>query len=287
MSTSDCKRIYLFIIHVFFLFSYFDAHANIIYTKIEAPKKVMIISVVGKIEYEEEIKFENILNKLENDGYQIKNNAIMFDSKGGNTHAAQNIGKIIRERKLNTFLAQDAECGSSCIYALIGGVVRNVYGEVTVHRSSYNDTVSLEKIKKFSDWGDAKLYRHIYEMGINSQLAIAILETPHWKRRLITKSELDSWSINGMDRMYEEFSARNLAAETKTSVDDVHRFLGSMINNCEGQVRNFYLSQWKCIRINYYWEMKKLRYDQIPPKSKTYLIEKFNYSKSQGLLILH
>lgn len=210
----------------------------------------------------------------------------MFDTKGGNTYAAQSIGRVIRERRLNTFLAKDAECGSACIYALIGGVVRNVYGEVTVHRSSYSDEVPLEKIKKFTDWGDAKIYKHIYEMGIGNQLANIIYATPHWTKRVITKSELYAWSINGMDRIYEEFSARNLASETQTSVDDVQTRLFSMINNCDKQVRVFDMSQWECIRINYYWAIKKLRYDQIPPKSPTYLIEKFNYSKSQGLLSL-
>jgi hypothetical protein len=262
------------------------ALAKIKSEKIDYPKKVISIKIIDRIEYEEEIEFENLLKKLKHDGYQIKNNAIMFDTQGGNTHAAQGIGRIIREHRLNTFLAKNAECGSACIYALIGGVVRNIYGEVTVHRSSYNDSVPLEKIKKFTDWGDARIYKHIYEMGVNSQLATAVLATPHWKRRVITKSELDAWSINGMDRMYEEFSARNLAAETKTSVDDVQERLQSMIQNCEKNIINFTMSQWECIRINYYWAMKKLRYDQIPPKSPTYLIDKFNYSKSQGLLSL-
>jgi hypothetical protein len=261
-----------------------NSTAEIVVQKIEHPKKVALVKIVNRISHEEEFEFNNLLKKLKNDGFQLKNNAIVFDTKGGNSHAAQSIGRIIRERRLNTFLAKDAECGSACIYALIGGVVRNVYGEVTVHRSSYSDEVPLEKIKKFTDWGDASIYKHIYEMGINSQLATAIFATPHWTRRVITKSELDAWSINGMDRIYEEFSVRNLASETETSVDDVQTRLLSMINNCDSQVRDFIMSQMECIRINYYWAMKKLRYDQIPPKSPTYLIGKFNYNKSQGLL---
>jgi hypothetical protein len=267
-----------------FVFLSLHVKSEILVKKIEHPRKVVIIQIVKRIAYEEEIDFEKLLSKLKSDGFQIKNNAIKFDTQGGNTHAAQGIGRIIRERRLNTFLAKDAECRSACIYALIGGVVRNVYGEVTVHRSSYNDTVPLEKIKKFTDWDDDRIYKHIYEMGISNQLATAVLGTPHWTRRVITKSELNAWSINGMDRMYEEFSARNLAAETKTSVDDVQTRLLSMIQNCESQVRSFDLSQWECIRINYYWAMKKLRYDQIPPISPNYLIQKFNYIKSQSLV---
>jgi hypothetical protein len=123
-------------------------------------------------------------------------------------------------------------------------------------------------------------------MGINSQLATAVFVTPHWTRRLITKSELDAWSINGMDRMYEEFSARNLAAETQSSIDDVQEKMQSIIKTCEKNIVNFTMSQWECIRIKYYWAMKKIRYEQIPPKPPTYLINKFNYNKTQGLLSL-
>lgn len=277
------RRILLFVLYFFV----FNASAKVVFQKIEAPKKVVLLTIVERIEHEEEIEFEKILNKLKSDGYQIKNNAIKFDTQGGNTHAAQGIGRIIRERRLNTFLAKDAECGSACIYALIGGVVRNVYGEVTVHRSSYNDTVPLEKIKKFTEWGEAKIYKHIYEMGISNQLATAILTTPHWTRRLITKSELDAWTINGMDRMYEEFNSRNLASETKTSVDDVQFRLRSMIENCESQVRKFVMAQWDCIRIKYYWDKKRLRYDQLPQKAPSYMLEKFEFKRSQLLFGLY
>ncbi len=257
------------------------------FEKVDHPKKIIAIKISNRIEYEEGIELERIIGEAKKEGFSIKNNAIMFDTKGGNTHAAQSIGRIIRERRLNTFLARNAECGSACIYALIGGVVRNVYGEVTVHRSSYSDGVPLEKIKKFNDLGDAEIYKHIYEMGISSQLAAAIIATPHWTRRNITKSELDAWSINGMDRMYEEFSTRNLASETKTSVDDVQSRLLSMIRNCDNQVQSFDMSQWECIRINYYWAMKKLPYNKIPPQQPTYFDKKYNFTKSQNILVLN
>jgi hypothetical protein len=279
----NCIKILL---SVFLIFAFTSAYAKITVDRVDHPRKVVVVKIIERILYEEDIEFEKELIKLESEGYSIKNNSIVFNTQGGNSHAAKEIGKIIRKRRLNTYLAPTSVCGSACIYALIGGVVRNVYGEVTVHRSSYNDTVPLEKIKKFTDWGDAKIYRHIYEMGINSQLATAVFVTPHWTRRLITKSELDAWSINGMDRMYEEFSARNLAAETQSSIDDVQEKMQSIIKTCEKNIVNFTMSQWECIRIKYYWAMKKIRYEQIPPKPPTYLINKFNYNKTQGLLSL-
>jgi hypothetical protein len=277
----NCIKILL---SAFLFFTFTSAYAKITVDRVDHPRKVVVVKIIERILYEEDIEFEKELIKLESEGYSIKNNSIAFNTQGGNSHAAKEIGKIIRKRRLNTYLAPTSVCGSACIYALIGGIVRNVYGEVTVHRSSYNDTVPLEKIKKFTDWGDAKIYRHIYEMGINSQLATAVFATPHWTRRLITKSELDAWSINGMDRMYEEFSVRNLAAETQSSIDDVQEKMQSIIKTCEKNIVNFTMSQWECIRIKYYWAMKKIRYEQIPPKPPTYLINKFNYNKTQGLL---
>lgn len=255
------------------------SQGEIIIEKIDAPKKIVMIMISGRINYEEDQEFEKSLSKLYAQGYMVKNNAISFNTKGGNSHAAIAIGKIIRQRRLNTYLAPDSVCGSACIFSLIGGVVRNIYGSVSVHRSSFGDGIPIEKIKKFTDWGDAAISKHVYEMGISHQLTDAILTTPHWKSRKLNQSELKSWEIDGADRIFEEFSMRALAVETNTSVDDVQSRVLSMQNNCDSTVRNFTMAQWDCIRLQYYWNMKKIRYDSIPRSNITYLDKKFIYIK--------
>ena len=261
-----------------------SSHSEIVLKNVDAPKKVAIIKIVGEIIYEEDIAFEKLLDKLKADGYAIKNDAIAFNTQGGNAHAARSIGKIIRQRRLNTYLAPKDECGSACIFALIGGVVRNVYGTVSVHRSSHSDVVPLEKIKKFTDWGDAAIYQHVYEMGISHNLTDAILTTPHWANRLLSETELRRWAVNGTDRMYEEFNARVLAMETHTSVEDVQTRILSMKNHCEEDIRDFKMTQWNCIRLQYYWAMKNIRYDSLPRMLKNYSTQNFNYIESQNLL---
>jgi hypothetical protein len=42
-------------------------------------------------------------------------------------------------RRLNTYVGPNSLCGSACIYGVIGGVVRNTYGKVSVHRTTYHD----------------------------------------------------------------------------------------------------------------------------------------------------
>lgn len=275
----DKIKIYFrfFCVGLVLLFLNAKAIAGISVKNVQFPKKIVMVKIVGEIIHEEDIAFERLLDRLNADGYTIKNNSIAFDTKGGNAHAAREIGKIIRQRRLNTYLAPNDECGSACIFALIGGVVRNVYGTVSVHRSSHSDVVPLEKIKKFTDWGDAAIYKHVYEMGISHNLTDAILTTPHWTSRLLTDVELRRWGVNATDRIYEELSARELAAETKTSIDDVQTRLQSMINHCHDQVRDFKMAQWDCVRLQYYWAMKKIRYDDLPRKIPNYLIERIPY----------
>lgn len=263
-----------------------NSFSRVVLEKVEHPKKVVAIKIIDRIQYGEDEEFLQKLDKLKKDGYIIKNNAIQFNTPGGSSHAAKEIGKIIRNRKLNTFVAPNAECGSACIYAIIGGIVRNIYGEVSVHRTSYNDTVPLEKLKKFIDWNDAGIYKHIYEMGIHSKLAVEILNTPHWTSRRISKVELDNWSINGTNRVYEEFHSRLIASELNSSVDDIQEILHRLIFDCDTQVREFTISQWDCIRVKYYWDKRKIPSNKIPPKAPSYLLERFNYNKSQNLLRL-
>lgn len=265
---------------ILFTFLTAASYAEITVKKIEAPKKFVVIKIIGRIEYEEDEKFEKLLDKIKSDGYSIKNDAIAFNTKGGNAHAARAIGKIIRQRRLNTYLAPQDECGSACIFALIGGVVRNAYGTVSVHRSSHSDAIPIEKIKKFTAWGDAAIYEHIYQMGISHNLTDAILTTPHWANRLLTETELRRWGVNATDRMYEELSSRELAAETKTSIDDVQSRLQSMINHCHDQVRDFKITQWDCVRLQYYWAMKRIRFDSLPRKPSSYIINNIEYTQN-------
>lgn len=254
--------------------------ARVILEKVEAPKKVAIVKIVDRINYEEDEEFEKILETLKVEGYFLKNNSIAFNTSGGNAHAAKSIGRIIRQRKLNTYLAPNSVCSSACIYALIGGVVRNVYGTVSIHRSSFKDGVPLEKIRKFSDWSDADIYKHVYEMGISNLLTDAILTTPHWGRRYLDETELHRWSINATDRLYEELSMRAIAAESNTSIDDVKDNFDELKIQCESQVKAFKTTLWDCFRSSYLALKRGKKFSEIAPKSPNYLIQNIEYTKS-------
>ena len=109
------------------------AKVSVEYTK--SHKLLAILKVHGEIKYDDEIEFEKALETVYQRGYKLKLNAVVLNTKGGNVYAAQAMGRIIRERKLNTYVPATATCGSACIYLLSGGLVRMAYGTVKVHRA--------------------------------------------------------------------------------------------------------------------------------------------------------
>jgi len=254
-----------------------QASAKVIVEKVDFPKKVAIVKIDGRILVDEEIEFEKALDQLKADGYIIKNNAIAFNTRGGSGSTAREIGAIIRKRRLNTYVGPNSLCGSACIYGVIGGVVRNMYGKVSVHRTTYHDIVPLHKVKKFISWSDYDEIKHVSEMGISLLLIDAITTTPNWASRLLTETELRRWQINSTERLYEEFSFRAIAAETDTNVEDIQDKFPKLKEQCEPQVREFKVALWDCVRVNYIASKYGIKPSQVLPKTPNYLIQNTDY----------
>jgi hypothetical protein len=259
------------------LISLNQASAKVIVEKVDFPKKVVIVKIEGRIIHEEELEFEKALDQIKSDGYTIKNNAIAFNTRGGSGGSAIRIGEIIRERRLNTFVGPKSLCASACIYGVIGGVVRNIYGKVSVHRGSYNDVPPIHKIKKFIAWGDYDEIKHVNQMGISSWLTDAIMTTPNWTRRILTQTELRRWGIDATERLYEEFSLRAISAELDTNIDAVQDRFHENKEKCDAQVREFKVAQWDCVRINFIAKRYGIKPSQVLPKTPNYLIQNTDY----------
>jgi hypothetical protein len=241
-----------FIPFVFFFFIT-PLHASVYVEKLDTVKKIATVKVQEKIQYEEEDVLKSELDKLESEGYKLKLNAIQVNTRGGNRFAAMAMGRLIRERKLNTYVAKDSECGSACIYVVSGGLVRMIYGKVTVHRSSFNDDIKLEKIEKLTKASDEKTAKHIQDMGLSTLVTDAILMTPNWAYRELTEQELRRWGVNATDRMYEEMWFRNAALQSKLSLEKVRDIFDNKISSCVKYPQRFEMTLWYCIEL----EIKK------------------------------
>jgi len=224
------------------------SNAKVVVEHEMTPKKIVVVKVVDRILYEEEEALKAVLDRLEKDGYRLKLNAVVLNSRGGNGSAAQAMGRLIRERKLNTFLPSDSVCDSACIYVLCGGVVRMAFGSVSVHRTSYEETYPIEKLEEALKSADDKTRKHIYDMGLSYQLTDAILMTSNSSNRRLEEAEKLHWGVHGTERMYEEIWFRSTALDTKYSVSVVESFFRKNISNCNEKARRFEMTAWECVR---------------------------------------
>jgi hypothetical protein len=208
---------------------------------------IATVKVVGKIEYEEEIILRNELSVLEAEGYRLKLNAIQLNTRGGNKFSAMAMGRMIRERKLNTFVAKDSVCGSACIFVVGGGLVRMVYGKVSVHRPSIAERLKIESVDKFIKQGDAEITDYVKQMGLSVLVTDAILMTPNWATRELTEEDLRRWGVNATDRLYEETWFRRTAAQKNRSVEEVKDAFDQHISSCVKMPQEFVMTMWDCI----------------------------------------
>ena len=231
------------------------SNASIVVERLDRIRKIATVKVQDKIEYEEEQILKQELDALSTQGYKLKLNAIQVNTRGGNKYSAMAMGKLIRERRLNTYVAKDSLCESACIFVISGGLVRMIYGTVTVHRSSHSDAIPIGSIERVTKQGDDEISEYIKSMGLSVLVTDAILMTPYWARREITDVELRRWGVNATDRMYEEMWFRNTAIQNKKSLEDVRDIFDNKISSCVKPPQRFEMTMWYCLEL----EIKKLK----------------------------
>ena len=127
-----------------------SANAKVVIDPYTPRDKFVSIKVVGEIQYEEEYSLEDAIETVKREKFDLKLNAVVLNTRGGNVDAALKMGRLIRKHGLNTYLAPNSECASACIFVLIGGITRMAFGELSVHTSGVdiNSPTTLEKLKK-------------------------------------------------------------------------------------------------------------------------------------------
>ena len=238
----------IFVTTSIFAFWLSNANAAIYVDKVDHPRKVVILKIEGRIKYEDEIEFQRTLDEIKRDGYKIKLNSVVLNTRGGSTSAAMEIGKIIRKENLNTYVGSKHVCASACIYVLSSGIVRMAYGDVSVHRSSFNDEFPIEKIEKAIVENDIEKMNYLYEMGMTTQLVEAIKVTPHWTRWTLDEKEKRRWGVQGTERIYEELWFRTTAKAKFYDTDVVRDFFFKHFEKCTKMAKEFKMTVFDCVK---------------------------------------
>lgn len=211
------------------------------------------LTISGEITKNTLEEFRTALDEIKIQNKSIKLNAVRLDSIGGNNSVAIEIGKIIREKKLNTYVAEDSRCESACVLILIAGVQRYPFGKVGVHRTTYtrdidDDTVVPNDIKR----SEKLISNYIKSMGVSLLLDDAINNTESWRMRYLTDTEKKQWQIFGIDRLEEELYFNRTARERGIPRSEFIKIFKSNYDDCLKEVKNFKNNILDCSKSKLY-----------------------------------
>jgi hypothetical protein len=141
--------------------------------------------------------FEDEVNKH---GEYIK--TVVLNSPGGSVADALAIGRLIRTRKFATEVERGKYCASSCPLAFAGGVERRA-GEgavIGVHQVAAVTTAAAVNAAPRDDMSlaqniSARCQHHLIDMGVNPQVWVHAMETPHDKLFVFKPDELKSLNL--------------------------------------------------------------------------------------------
>lgn len=152
------------------------------------------VSAIGRIDPGTAADFEKFLNGA---GSSVK--TIWFLSPGGSVSDAIAIGRSIRRRGLDTAVADNGYCASSCPLAFAGGVAR---------RAGHQALIGVHQIYAMPDidetWQDgisvaqrisAQCQEYLVSMGIDPGAWIKAMQTPKERLYIFRPEELRSFKL--------------------------------------------------------------------------------------------
>jgi len=213
-----------------------------------------------------------------------KNLPVFFDSPGGLQKEAMQIGRFLRERRMtvgvwktvpdgcvkadekacqalkttnNTVKAglQFGACNSACLYAIVGGWVRQIPpgARIGVHSAKHIGLRSDGRIvespsvsQKVSAEFQADYRKYFREMGIDPRLPDTIAQTPFERVHVLSRDEIADFGIDtrrfsetpwlAVGRASEGITVMKLIVEAKGSEQNQYRVSGFRLG-CGGQQR--------------------------------------------------
>jgi hypothetical protein len=216
---------------------------------ITSDSKEVHVRIKGEITAETLTEFKEAIESIENNNQRIVINAVQLNSFGGSISTAIQIGKIIREKRLNTFIAEDARCESACIAILLGGVQRYPFGKIGVHRVTYDQDIDDDsRVAKDIDDSLKMTSDYIKSMGISLMLDDAVNTTASWRMRYLTETEKVQWNVFGVDRLEEELLFNQISRERKISRNEFIKIFKKNYYECLIKSKNLEQTIFECAR---------------------------------------
>lgn len=224
---------------------------------ITSDNKEVHVRIKGEITAETLAEFKEAIESIEKKNQRIVINAVQLNSFGGSISAAIQIGKIIREKRLNTYIAEDSRCESACIAILLGGVQRYPFGKVGVHRVTYDQDIDDDsRVAKDINNSLKLTSEYIRSMGISLMLDDAINTTESWRMRYLTETEKVQWNVFGTDRLEEELLFNKISRKLNVNRVEFISFYSSNYENCLKSVKKLKTTIFECAQIKFNKQFK-------------------------------
>jgi hypothetical protein len=220
--------------------------SKVITEVVDEKNRIATIKIVKNIAYGEEDEFIEALEWLVDNNYKLKLNAIQLDSTGGNTYAARTIGRIIRDKRLNTFVAKKKTCASACVDILIAGIEKYAYGNVDIHRGTYKLPGNVDNYEDALADAKKEFISYFNEMDQSFVFADAILSVPSFTTHTLSEYEKHFWGVVGTSQLFDELWRRQIYDETGFNGYKIHKSLYKNFGYCKSKAKKFQESYWTC-----------------------------------------
>lgn len=169
------------------------------------------VLVSGEFNYGDEKRFRQVVLAAK------PVSEVIFNSPGGNVFAALEIGRFLRQTGLPTRVNRGQVCASACVYALIGGLFRNIENgaRIGVHMSSLSGNQEILRdvtniIRRRGAAGAQEVVaaieqsaatimaaqaRYLVEMSVSMELMHPITDTQTDDMHWLTRRELERYNI--------------------------------------------------------------------------------------------
>jgi len=166
-------------------------------------------------QYSSVIKIDGVINKESVEDFHVLAEkipdwcVIELNSSGGDVVAALDIGRIIRSKSCRTVVAELHICASACIFIVVAGEDREIYGKIGIHRPHFDDSyfagLTVAQAREKYRQLEIETSDYLHDMGMPDELFIRMMRIPSYSVQWLSSTDVINLGINGIDPAYEEW----------------------------------------------------------------------------------
>ena len=179
-----------------------------------APAEEVRVFLIGDISRADVERAEVLMGLVQSGKQKIAGNMVWLASNGGDIDAAMELGRMLRKRGINTYVAKADQCFSACVFAFMGGERRGVAGRLGIHRPYFLYTQdSPDRQVRFRHLQKV-VKAYVEEMDYPDSLYEAIMLVPPQTMQIVAPADLKRYYLEGISPSSEDVadaaSARRL-----------------------------------------------------------------------------